>query len=73
MPTSLSELVDNTSAKQECKTCMERKNIKSECKFNDLKCDKFEYKCRECREIRYDLINGLIKKFPSICQFCNVI
>ena len=44
MPTSLSELVDNTSEinKKECKTCMKRKNIKSECKFNELKGDKLE-------------------------------
>ena len=44
MPTSLSELVDNTSEinKKECKTCMKSKNNKSECKFHELKGDKLE-------------------------------
>ena len=35
MPTSLSNLVDNFSEinKEECKACMNGKNIKSECNF----------------------------------------
>ena len=47
-----------------------RKN-NSECDFDGLKDNKLNYKCRECREIRYNSINGLIKKFPSIYQFCD--
>ena len=39
MPASLSSLVDNLSEinKNECKTCMERNNAKSECKFIKFK------------------------------------
>ena len=39
MSTSLSDLVDNLSEinKKECKACMERKNIKSECDFIGFK------------------------------------
>ena len=41
MPTSLSELVDNFSAKIfnsiVCTKCMEREKINSGCKFDDLK------------------------------------
>ena len=39
MQASLSRLVDNVSEikKKECKTCMERNNIKSECKFIKFK------------------------------------
>ena len=50
---------------------MEREKINSECEFDGLKDNRLSYKCRECREIRYDSINGLIKKFPSVYQFCN--
>ena len=39
--------------KKECKACMERKNIKSECEFIGLKNNKLSYKCKECE------INGL--------------
>ena len=39
MSTSLSNLFDNLSEinKKECKTCMEEKNIKSECDFMGIK------------------------------------
>ena len=39
MPTSLSNLVDNLSEinKKECKTCIDRKNVKSECNFMGIK------------------------------------
>ena len=39
MLTSLSDLADNLSEinKKECKACMERKNIKSECDFIEFK------------------------------------
>ena len=76
MPTSLSELVDNLSVKIfnsiVCTKCMEREKINSECEFDGLKDNRLSYKCREYREIWYNSINGLIKKFPSIYQFCNV-
>ena len=52
MPTSLSHLVDNLSEiyKKECKACMERKNIKSECDFIELENNKLRYKCKECEK-----------------------
>ena len=50
---------------------MEREKINLECEFDGLKDNRLSYKCRECREIRYDSINGLIKKFSSVYQFCN--
>ena len=75
MSTSLSELVDNTSGKIfnsiVCTKCMEREKINSECKFEGLKDNRLSYTSRECREIRYGSINGLIKKSSSIYQFCN--
>ena len=75
MPTSLSELVDILSGKIlnsiVCKKCMEREKTNSYYEFDGLKDNRLIYRCRECREIRYDSINGLIKKFPSIYQFCN--
>ena len=50
MSTSLSDLADNLSEinKKECKACMERNNIKSECKFIEFKNDRLNYKCKEC-------------------------
>ena len=39
MPSKLSDLVDNLSGinNKDCKTCLERKNIRSECGFIGLK------------------------------------
>ena len=39
MQTKCSNLVDNLSEinNKDCKTCIERKNIRSECKFIDFK------------------------------------
>ena len=52
---SLSSLANSLSEinKKECKACIERKNIKSECEFIGLKNNKLSYKCKECE------INGL--------------
>ena len=50
---------------------MEREKTDLECEFDGLKDNRLCYKCRECGEIWYDSINGLIKKFPSTYQFCN--
>ena len=46
-----------------------KKKINSEYEFDGLKDNRLSYKCRECREIWYDSINVLIKKFPSLYQF----
>ena len=51
MPTSLSELVDNTSGifnSIECKSCIEKIKINSECCFVGLKNNRLIYKCKEC-------------------------
>ena len=73
MSASLSSLVDNLSEinKKECKTCMERNNTKSECKFIKLKNNRLNYKWKECRKKCFKSINGLIKKFPNTYQFCK--
>ena len=74
MSTSLSELVDNTSGifnSIECKSCIEKIKINSECCFVGLRNDTLIYKCKECKEEWKRPINELIEKFPSIYQFCN--
>ena len=75
MWTSLSSLVDNLSEiyKKEYKRCKERKEkkIKSLYNFIGIKNDKLHYKCIECKKGQFKPINGLIKKFPKIYQFCN--
>ena len=73
MATSLSNLVDNLSEiyKKECKGCKERRKIKSVCSFIGLKSNKLNYECKECKKRWLKSINGLIKKFPNIHQFCN--
>ena len=50
MSASLSSVVDKLSEiyKKECETCMERNNIKSECKFIEFKNNRLNYKCKEC-------------------------
>ena len=50
MPSKLSNLVDNLSEinNKDCKTCIERKNIKSECGFVGLKNNRLNYRCKEC-------------------------
>ena len=69
----LSDLVDNLSEIyiKECKACMERKKIKSECDFVEFKNNSLNYKCKECGKRCFKLINGSIKNFPILHQFCN--
>ena len=53
MSTSLSELVDNTSGifkSEECKSCIEKMKINSECCFVGLKNNRLIYRCKECKE-----------------------
>ena len=52
MPSKLSGLVDNLSEINDkvCKTCTERKNIKSECEFIGLENNRLNYSCKECNE-----------------------
>ena len=53
MAASLSDLVDNMSEIFISKVCinsMERNKINEEYKFDGLKGDELEYRCRYCRE-----------------------
>ena len=73
MPSKLSDLVDNLSEinNKDCKTCMERKNIKSECEFIGFKNNRLNYRCKECNGTSTKSVNDLIKKFPRMYKFCN--
>ena len=74
MSTSLSELIDNTSGifkSIECKSCIEKTKIDSECCFAGLKNNRLIYKCKECKEEWKRPLNKLIESFPSIYQFCE--
>ena len=73
MQSKLSDLVDNLSGiyNKECKSCMERKKIKSECDFIGFKNNRLNYRCKECKGISTKSINELIEKFPRMYQFCN--
>ena len=75
MRSKLSDLVDNLSEinNKDCKTCMERKNIKSECEFIGSKNNRLNYRSKECNGISTKSRNGLIEKFPRMYQFCNGI
>ena len=53
MSTSLSELADNMSrifTSIECKSCIEKIEINSECCFAGLKNNRSIYKCKKCKE-----------------------
>ena len=53
MSASLSDLVDNMSGifnSIECKSCMEKIKINSECCFVGLKNNILIYRCRECKK-----------------------
>ena len=73
MSTSLSSLVDSVSEiyKKESKGCKERRKTKSVCNFTELKNNKLNYECKECKKRRLKPVNGLTKKFPNTHQFCN--
>ena len=55
----------------ECKSCIEKIKIYSECCFVGLKNNRLIYKCKQCKEEWKRPINELIENFPSIYQFCN--
>ena len=73
MQSKLSDLVDSLSEinKKECPKCMGKNQIKSECDFIGLENNRLCYRCKEYKNKCYKSINGLIKKFPRIYQFCN--
>ena len=65
MAASLSDLVDNMSGR------IFKSIVCKKYEFDGLKDNRLSYKCRKCGEIRHDSINGLIKKFPIVYQFCK--
>ena len=74
MQDSWSNLVDNTSEifnSKECKSCIEKLKINSECYYAGLKNNRLIYKCKKCKEEPKIPLNKLFKKFPSVYQFCN--
>ena len=73
MQSKLSDLADNLSEinNNECKNCMERKKVRSECAFIGLKDSGLNYKFKECNETSAKSVNGLIEKFPRTYKFCN--
>ena len=73
MQSKLSDLVDNLSEinNKDCKTCMERKNIKSECRFIGFRNNRLNYRCKECEKTSTNPINELIGKFLSVYQLCD--
>ena len=48
-----------------------KKKIKAECDFVEFKNNSLNYKCKECGKRCFKLINGSIKNFPILHQFCN--
>ena len=77
MSTLLSELVDNTSGifnSIECKSCIEKIKINSECCFVGLKNNKLICKSKKCKEEWKRPLNKLIESFSSIyTNFAMVI
>ena len=73
MSNKLSDLADNLSEiyKKECKECKERKINRSVWNFIRLKNNKLNYEFKKCKKRLLMSINGLIKKFQNIYQFCN--
>ena len=71
---SLSNLVYSTSGiynSIECKSCIEKIKINSECCFVGLKNNRLIYKCKECKEEWKRPLNKLFEKFSSVYQFCE--
>ena len=74
MSASLSDLVSNMSGifnSIECKSCIEKIKINSQCCFVGLKNNRSIYRCKECRKEWKRPIEGLIEKFPGAYQFCS--
>ena len=74
MQDSLSNLVDNASEifkSEECKSCIEKLKINSECYCAGLKNDRLIYKCKNCKNEHKKPINELKEKFSGIYKFCN--
>ena len=70
MSTSLSSLVDDLSEINN-KKCMERKKIRSECKFIEFKNNRLNYRFKMCNDKSYKSVNELNEKFPNTYKVCN--
>ena len=51
---------------------MKKKKIKSVCNYIGLENNKLHCECKEFKKKWLIPINGLIKKFPNVYQFCNI-
>ena len=73
MQSKLSDFVDNLSEinNKDCKTWMDRQNIKSKYDVIGLKNHRLNYTYKECKGTSTKPINGLLETFPSVCQFCD--
>ena len=73
MNTSLASIVDNLSEinNKECKKCMERNKVKSECCYINHKDNRLIYKCKKCNDKSYKSVNDLIERFSNKLRFCN--
>ena len=71
MESKISDLVDNLSGinNKECKSCMERKKIKSECDFIGFRNNILNYKCKECGKRCSKSINETSINFLIMHQF----
>ena len=50
---------------------MERKKIRSECKFIGLKDNRLKDKCKKCNDTSAKSADDLTEKFPRTYKFCN--
>ena len=57
----------------ECKSCIEKIKINSECYFVGLKNNRLIYKCKECKEEWKRQINELIENFQVYINFAMVV
>ena len=75
MESKLLNLVDNLSEinNKDCKTCIERKIIKSECEFIGFKNNRLTYRCKEYNGISTKSINELAEKFPNFQTHINFV
>ena len=55
----------------ECKSCIKKIKINSECCFVGLKNNRLIYKRKECKEEWKSSLNKLIENFPNTYQFCE--
>ena len=69
----LASLVDNSSEinNKDCKKCMQKNKIKSECQYIKHKDNRLIYKCNKCDDKSYRSVYDLTERFPNTYQFCN--